>query len=80
MALKKEDLEYKITEKHIMLDDNVNWTNDKLVKALGDYTISHSKKERFCWGAHYVQSLETVMLCKHLKDEKKSLDKVKINS
>ena len=79
MALKKEDLEYKITEKHIMLDDNVNWTNDKLVKALGDYTISHSKKERFCWGAHYVQSLETVMLCKHLKDEKKSLDKAKIN-
>lgn len=79
MALKKEDLEYKITEKHIMLDDNVTWTNEKLVKALGDYTLSHSKKEKYCWGARYLQSLETVMLCKHLKDEKKQLDKAGID-
>lgn len=79
MALKKEGLEYKISEKHIMLDDNVSWTNDKLVKALGDYTLSHSKKEKYCWGARFVQSLDTVMLCKHLKDEKKSLDKAGID-
>lgn len=79
MSLRKEDLELKITEKHIMLDDNVTWTNEKLVKALGDYTLSHSKKEKYCWGARYLQSLETVMLCKHLKDEKKALDKAGID-
>lgn len=79
MALKKEDLEYKITEKHIMLDDNVSWTNEKLVKVLGDYTLSHSKKDKYCWGARFLQSMETVMLCRHLKDEKKVLDKAKID-
>lgn len=79
MALKKEDLEVEITERHIILDEDVSWTNEKMVKALGDYTISHSKKEKYCWGARYLQSLETVMLCRHLKDEKKVLDKAKID-
>ena len=79
MALKKEDLEYKISEKQIMLDENVSWTNEKLVKALGDYTLSHSKKSKYCWGARFLQSMETVMLCRHLKDEKKALDKAGID-
>ena len=38
MSLKKEDLEVFITERHIMLDDSVSWTNEKMIKALGDYT------------------------------------------
>ena len=44
MSLKKEDLEVLITERHIMLDEEVVWTNEKLVKVLGDYTLSHSRK------------------------------------
>lgn len=79
MGLKKEDLEAQLTERHIILDENVSWTNEKMIKALGDYTISHSKKDKYCWGAHYLQSLETVMLCRHLKDEKKVLDKAKVD-
>ena len=79
MSLKKEDLEVYITERHIMLDEGVTWTNDKMVKALGDYTMAHSKKDKYCWGARYLQSLETVMLCKHYKDEKKGLDKAGID-
>ena len=79
MSLKKEDLEVFITERHIMLDDSVSWTNEKMIKALGDYTLSHSKKDKYSWGARYLQSLETVMLCRHLKDEKKILDKAGIN-
>lgn len=79
MSLKKEDLEAFITERHIMLDDDVSWTNEKMVKVLGDYTMSHSKKDKYCWGARYLQSMETVMLCRHLKDEKKVLDKAGID-
>lgn len=49
------------------LDDNINWDNEKMIKALGDYFIS-LEPEKYSWGARYVQSLSTVMLCKHLKD------------
>lgn len=79
MAFKKEDLEREITKKHIMLNEDVQWTNEKLVKALGDYTLTHSPSDKHCWGAKYLQSLETVQLCRHLKDEKKTLDKFKID-
>lgn len=74
MAFKKEDLELAISEKHIVLDENIKWTNEKLVKALGDYTLSRSLPSKVCWGTKYLQSLETVQLCRHLKDEKKAFD------
>ena len=62
-----------------MLEDDVKWTNEKLIKKLGDYTISHSPKKLFCWGQRYLQSLETVQLCRHLKDEMKSFEKAGID-
>lgn len=77
--MRKDELETKITERKIMLDDNVKWTNEKLIKKLGDYTISHSPKKLFCWGQRFLQSLETVQLCRHLKDEMKSFEKAGIN-
>ena len=79
MALTKEDLEIKITERHINLADDVKWTNDKLIKRLGDYTLEHSGRKEHCWGVDYLQSLETVQLCRHLKDEKKAFDKAGVD-
>ena len=52
----------------IDFDENIKWDNEKMVKRLGDYFIS-LEPEKYSWGARYVQSLETVMLCKHMKDE-----------
>ena len=77
--MRKDELELKITERHIMLEDDVKWTNEKMIKKLGDYTISHSPKKLFCWGQRYLQSLETVQLCRHLKDEMKSFEKAGID-
>ena len=48
-------------------DENIKWDNEKMIKLLGDYFIS-LEPEKYSWGAEYVQSLSTVMLCKHLKD------------
>lgn len=79
MAFTKEELELKVIEKRITLADDIKWTNDKLIKALGDYTLSHSPKEGRCWGVDYIQTLETVQLCRHLKDEKDKFDKAKID-
>lgn len=79
MALTKEDLEIRITEKRIYLEDDIKWTNDKLVKRLGDYTLAHTPAKNRCWGVDYLQSLETVQLCRHLKDEKKHFDKAGVN-
>lgn len=72
---RKDNLENAITERNIMLPEDVKWTNDKIVKALGDYTISRSPASKFSWGARYLQSLETVQLCRHLKDEMKTFKK-----
>ena len=41
-----------------------------MIKVLGDYFIS-LEPEKYSWGARYVQSLNTVMLCNHLKDNLK---------
>lgn len=79
MALTKEDLEIKVTERHIQLNEDVKWTNDKLIKRLGDYTLAHSGRKERCWGIDYLQSLETVQLCRHLKDEKKAFDKAGVD-
>lgn len=48
------------------LSDKITWDNEKMIKALGDYFIS-LEPEKYSWGAKYVQSLNTVMLCEHLK-------------
>ncbi len=77
--MRKDELELKITEKHIMLEEDIKWTNEKLIKKLGDYTLEHSPKSAFCWGQRYLQSLETVQLCRHLKDEMKSFNKVNVD-
>lgn len=73
--MNKDELEQRVSDKRIMLAEDVEWTNDKLVKILGDYTISHSPSNKYSWGARYIQSLETVQLCRHLKNEKKVFDK-----
>ena len=49
------------------LPDDIKWDNEKMIKALGDYFIS-IEPDKYSWGACYVQSLNTCMLCKHLKD------------
>lgn len=49
------------------LPDDIKWDNEKMIKALGDYFIS-IEPDKYSWGARYVQSLNTCMLCKHLKD------------
>ena len=77
MALTKEDLEIKVIEKRIQLEEGVKWTNDKLVKRLGDYTLEHTMKDNRSWGVDYLQSLETVQLCRHLKDEQKAFIYIK---
>ena len=79
IVVRKDELEEKLSERHIELDENVKWTNEKMIKILGDYTISHSPSKLFCWGQRFLQSLETVQLCRHLKDEMKSFEKAGIN-
>lgn len=49
-------------------DENIKWDNEKMIKFLGDYFISLEPK-KYSWGARYMQSLNTVMLCKHMKDD-----------
>lgn len=73
---RKDNLEDKLTELNIYLDEELKWTNEKMIKKIGDYYISNGESS-ISWGAKYVQSLETVMLCKHLKDEIKNFDKDK---
>ena len=60
-------LEQTIHTYGLELDENIKWDNEKMIKLLGDYFIS-LEPEKYSWGARYVQSLNTVMLCKHLKD------------
>lgn len=68
---RKDQLENKIAEYGIFLDENVQWTNEKLIKILGDYYMQESGLE-FTWAQKYFQSIETVMLCHHLKDDIKN--------
>lgn len=68
---RKDNLEEKISELGIYLNDKLDWTNERLIKRLGDYYIENSNKP-ISWGARYVQSLETVQLCHHLKDDIKN--------
>ena len=65
--LRKDKLEQKLHEYEIPLDESITWDNEKMIKKLGDYFMS-LEPEKYSWGARYVQSLNTVMLCNHLKD------------
>ena len=63
--LRKEDIIAKINELDIYLADGIKWTNDKMIKKLGDYFLADDKS----FARNFVQSLETVQLCHHMKDE-----------
>lgn len=65
--LRKEDIINKINELGIELDSNIKWTNDKMIKKLGYYYLPEEDKNSFC--RNFMQSMETVQLCHHLKDE-----------
>jgi hypothetical protein len=52
----------------IEFDESIKWDNEKMIKRLGDFFID-LEPTRYSWGARYVQSLNTVMLCKHMKDD-----------
>lgn len=68
-------LEEAIHSYGIEFDEDINWDNEKMIKVLGDYFIS-LEPNKYSWGAKYVQSLNTPMLCKHMKDD---LDKFEIS-
>ena len=68
-------LEEAIHSYGIEFDEDIKWDNEKMIKVLGDYFIS-LEPEKYSWGAKYVQSLATPMLCKHMKDD---LDKFEIS-
>ena len=69
--LRSDKLEETINTYGIEVDENINWDNEKKIKLLGDYFLS-MEPEKYSWATRYVQSLNTVMLCKHLKDELKN--------
>ena len=52
----------------IEFDESIKWDNEKMIKRLGDFFID-LEPTKYSWGARYVQSLNTVMLCKHMKDD-----------
>lgn len=68
-------LEEAIHSYGIEFDEKVKWDNEKMIKLLGDYFIS-LEPDKYSWGARYVQSLATPMLCKHMKDD---LDKFEVS-
>ena len=70
-----DKLETAIHDYGIHLDEDIKWDNEKMIKVLGDYFMS-LEPERYSWGARYVQSLGTPMLCRHLKDDLKGFSDV----
>jgi len=76
VGLRTEDLENKIIELQIPIDEDIKWDNTKLTRRLGDYFMP----ENATWGQHYMQSMETVQLCKHMKDELKNFSESPIES
>ena len=64
---RSDKLEEAIHTYGLDLDDDIKWDNEKKIKALGEYFMS-LEPEKYSWGAHYVHSLNTCMLCKHLKE------------
>lgn len=68
-------LEEAIHTYGLEFDENIKWDNEKMIKLLGDYFIN-LEPEKYSWGTKYVQSLNTVMLCKHLKDFMKQMEPI----
>jgi len=73
LSLTKDDLQEIITKKHIYLAEDVKWSNQLLIKRLGDEYLKEHREE-LTFGVSFVQSLENFMLCKHLKDEVANFD------
>ena len=69
-------LEQAIHTYGLEFDENIKWDNEKMIKLLGDYFIN-LEPEKYSWGARYVQSLNTVMLCEHLKKFAKQMKPIK---
>lgn len=67
---RSDKLEEAIHDYDIYLEDDIKWDNEKMIKRLGDFFISLSPS-KYSWGAKYVQSLGTPMLCRHLKEDLK---------
>ena len=63
---RKDRLEEAIHTYGLDLRNDIDWDNGRMIKALGDYFMS-LEPEKYSWGARYVQSLDTCMLCEHLK-------------
>ena len=72
---RKDKLEEAINTFGIDVDENIEWDNEKLIKRLGDYFLE-LEPEKYSWEAYYVQSLNTVMLCEHLKKFLKQMDPI----
>lgn len=72
---RSDKLEEAIHTYGLELNDQIKWDNEKMIKALGDYFIS-LEPEKYSWGARYVQSLNTVMLCEHLKKFIKQMETI----
>ena len=72
---RSDRLEQAIHTYGIPFDENIKWDNEKMIKLLGDYFIS-LEPDKYSWGAKYVQSLSTPMLCKHMKDD---IEKFKVS-
>ena len=73
MSLTKEELIERTCSWNVTLpeDDDIKWTNEQLIKACADkYMQEHPELDT--WGQRYAWSLQTVMLCKHMKDEIKN--------
>ena len=68
-------LEQAIHTYGLKFDETVKWDNEKMIKLLGDYFLDLEPK-KYSWGARYVQSLDTVMLCKHMKDFIKQMEPI----
>jgi hypothetical protein len=69
--LNKDELNEELTKKHIYLDDNIKWDNQKMVKLLGDNYLKEHREE-WTFGVAFVQAQNNFMLCKHYKDEIKN--------
>lgn len=65
---RSDKLEEAIHDYDIYLEDDIKWDNEKMIKRLGDFFISLTP-DKYSWGARYVQSLGTPMLCRHLKED-----------
>ena len=65
---RSDKLEEAIHDYDIYLEDDIKWDNEKMIKKLGDFFISLTPA-KYSWGARYIQSLGTPMLCRHLKED-----------